>query len=194
MGQPKLLLPWGKTSVLGHLLKQWQSLSPEQIAVLCAEGDRAIQTELDQLDFPMQDRIFNLSPDRGMFSSIQCAAQWPGWKIDLTQWAIVLGDQPQLRRETLEAVLALARTNPQKVCQLKHDGHRRHPVLLPKQIFSDLAASMAGNLKEFLAGYEGAFREVADPGLALDIDHPEDYRQAVQLWRGTEHTEHGKKR
>ncbi|HRY59690.1 MAG: NTP transferase domain-containing protein [Verrucomicrobia bacterium] len=26
MGKPKLLLPWGDTSVLGHLIRQWQSL------------------------------------------------------------------------------------------------------------------------------------------------------------------------
>ena len=26
MGRPKLLLPWGETSVLGHLIKQWQAL------------------------------------------------------------------------------------------------------------------------------------------------------------------------
>jgi molybdenum cofactor cytidylyltransferase len=32
MGQPKLLLPWGKTSVLGHLIGQWQSAGAGQIA------------------------------------------------------------------------------------------------------------------------------------------------------------------
>ena len=24
MGKPKLVLPWGKTSVLGHLIEQWK--------------------------------------------------------------------------------------------------------------------------------------------------------------------------
>ena len=24
MGKPKLLLPWGETSVLGHLIRQWE--------------------------------------------------------------------------------------------------------------------------------------------------------------------------
>ena len=26
MGRPKLLLPWGDTSVIGHLIRQWQAL------------------------------------------------------------------------------------------------------------------------------------------------------------------------
>ena len=42
MGRPKLLLPWGETSVLGHLIKQWQALGARQIAVVCAPGDQAI--------------------------------------------------------------------------------------------------------------------------------------------------------
>src|SRR6185369_245461 len=75
MGQPKMLLPWGETSILGHLLAQWQSLLPEQIAVVCAREDQAIVNELDQLGFPHANRIGNPSPEHGMFRSIQCAAR-----------------------------------------------------------------------------------------------------------------------
>jgi len=38
MGQPKMLLPWGKTSIIGHLIEQWQQGRPEQIAVVTAVG------------------------------------------------------------------------------------------------------------------------------------------------------------
>src|SRR5262245_54859464 len=78
MGRPKLLLPWGETSVLAHLIGQWQSLQAEQVAVVCTESDRAIQEELDLLGFPTAERIFNPAPERGMFSSIQSAARWAG--------------------------------------------------------------------------------------------------------------------
>src|SRR5947207_464975 len=47
MGQPKLLLPWRATTVLGHLIEQWQKLSAQQIAVVCAAGDQAIEQELN---------------------------------------------------------------------------------------------------------------------------------------------------
>ena len=78
MGRPKLLLPWGQTSVLGHLLGQWQALRVGQTAVVCAAGDDGIHAELDRLGFPAADRICNPAPDRGMFSSIQCAANQSG--------------------------------------------------------------------------------------------------------------------
>jgi len=39
MGQPKLLLPWHGTSVLGHLIGQWKDLRAGQIAAVSATGD-----------------------------------------------------------------------------------------------------------------------------------------------------------
>ena len=84
MGRPKMLLPWGETSVLGHLISQWQALGARQVAVVGALDDSGIASELDRLGFPSQRRIFNPSPEDGMFSSIQCAAQWTGWEPMLT--------------------------------------------------------------------------------------------------------------
>ena len=139
MGRPKLLLPWGETSVLGHLIGQWQVLKAEQIAVVCAADDLLIQAELDRLGFSAGDRIVNAAPERGMFSSIQCAAQWPGWRADLTHWAIVLGDQPHISRETLQTIVAFSAANPEQICLPKQGGHRRHPVVLPRQAFVQLA-------------------------------------------------------
>jgi molybdenum cofactor cytidylyltransferase len=182
MGRPKLLLPWGRTSILGHLLAQWRSLGALQIAIVCAVDDQAMKAELERLGIPSQDCVFNPAPERGMFSSIQCAARWPGWKPDLTHWAFVLGDQPHLRKETLEAVLDLCAKQPAKVCQPAYRGNRRHPVLLPKAVFTRLAGSVAGTLKEFLAAYEIVACETDDAGLDLDIDQPEDYERAQQWW------------
>src|ERR1017187_4844161 len=71
MGKPKLLLPWGKTSVLGHLIEQWRALGADQIAVVCAPGDVAVRAELDRLGVLEGNRIGNPAPERGMFSSVQ---------------------------------------------------------------------------------------------------------------------------
>jgi molybdenum cofactor cytidylyltransferase len=181
MGKPKLLLPWANTSILGHLVEQWEKLGAEQIAVVCAIGDPVIHEELDRLRFSSPDRIENPVPQRGMFSSVQCAARWPGWKQTLTHWALILGDQPHLRQETLKTVVELAAADPGKVVQPTHAGHRRHPVLLSKPIFFELQHSKTGNLKEFLVNYEVVVAECDDPGLDLDLDRPQDYKKALAL-------------
>ena len=183
MGRPKLLLPWGGTSVLGHLVEQWQGLRAEQIVVVCAAGDQSLQAELDRLGFTPQNRIINPAPERGMFSSIQCAARWRGWQQGLTHWAIVLGDQPHLRRQTLQRVLDFSAAHPTRVCQPARHGHGRHPVLLPEAMFRRVAVSTAATLSEFLAAtpQQVALCELDDAGLDLDIDCPEDYEKALSL-------------
>ena len=183
MGKPKLLLPWGRTSVLGHLIEQWHALQASQVAVVCAASNQPMQAELDRLGFPALDRIVNPAPEHGMYHSIRCAAQWPGWQASLTHWAIVLGDQPHLQRQTLERVLDFSSAHSAKVCQPARRGHGRHPVLLPKAVFGRIAGSSAANLKEFLAAEpdQVALCELDDPGLDLDIDLPADYDKAVRL-------------
>ena len=180
MGRPKLLLPWRDTTVIGHLLKQWRELGAVQIAVVHRLNDASLAAELDRLGFPRADRIENPHPERGMFSSILCAAGWPGWKDEIATWAIVLGDQPHLRPETLRQLLEFHGANADAVCQLEFDGHARHPVLLPRRAFKELKVSPAGTLKDFLkrTSVRCLRCSVDEPGLALDMDTPEDYQRA----------------
>jgi molybdenum cofactor cytidylyltransferase len=185
MGKPKLLLPWEDTSILGHLIGQWQKAEAEQITVVAAAGDEPLEQELRRLKFPEGNRIPNPTPELGMFSSIRCAARWPGWRRNLRHWVIVLGDQPHLSIETLMALLRVGATNPQRVCQLSRQGHPRHPVLLPHAAFKKLGLSKHRTLKEFLESVPSdvVLQESKDEGLDLDIDHPADYERAIGLYK-----------
>jgi molybdenum cofactor cytidylyltransferase len=184
MGRPKLLLPWRDTTVIGHLIRQWRELGAAQIAVVHRPGDAPLAAELDRLDFPRADRIENPQPERGMFSSIICAADWSGWEREIGAWVIVLGDQPHLRLETLRTLLRFHSTHADAICQPEFDGRARHPVILPRPAFDGLKGSPAETLDVFLKLIP--CRRVRcviknDPGLALDMDAPEDYRQASNL-------------
>jgi molybdenum cofactor cytidylyltransferase len=183
MGRPKMLLPWGATTVLGHLITTWSCLPAEQVAVVCAPTDAALAAELDRLHFPVASRIVNPYPSRGMFSSIQCAAHWSGWSTALTHWAIILGDQPHLRPTTLATLADVATRHPGKICQPVLGGHARHPVILAADAFAALKDSNDETLKQFLqrSSADVQLVELDDPGLDLDLDHPADYEKARRL-------------
>lgn len=183
MGQPKLLLPWGDTSVLGHLLKTWTRLGVGQIAVVCAADASDIHEELERLHFARPDRIANPSPEAGMFSSIRCAARWPDWRPVLTHVAIALGDQPHLQRKMLEQLLDFAAAHPEKICQPLRNGRRRHPVIFPREAFAKLREFPADDLKQFLNSAPELLAgcEMDDPGLDLDMDLPADYERLKTL-------------
>ena len=52
-----------------------------------------------------------------MFSSVLCAANWAGWKPEITSHAIVLGDQPHLRLETLRGLVEFHFLHSEAICQ-----------------------------------------------------------------------------
>jgi len=178
-----MLLPWGATTVLGHLIAMWLRLRAEQVAVVCAPEDTALAFELDRLLFPVANRIVNPDPGRGMFSSIQCAARWPGWGASLTHWAVILGDQPHLQATTLTALTDFAVQHSGKVCQPVRQGHARHPVIFPANQFAALKDADDETLKQFLqrSSTDVQLVDLDDPGLDLDLDYPADYERALRL-------------
>ena len=165
--------------MLWHLIQQWTALGARQIAVVCAGADQGIGTELDRLGFPASNRVLNPDPERGMFSSVQCAAGWDGWKPELTHLVVTLGDQPHLSETTLRTLLEFSAAHPDRICQPLRRGRRRHPVVLPTAAFNALQNTSAQNLKEFLERHAGecAGFESNDHGLDLDLDTPNDYER-----------------
>jgi molybdenum cofactor cytidylyltransferase len=177
MGQPKLLLPWKDRTVLAHLLQLWSGLEPAQIALVIAPGS-PLEPHLGEVN-----RIVNPTSQLGMFSSVQSAASWHGWEEGLTHFAVTLGDQPHVGIDTLRRVMDFARENPEYICQPARKGRGRHPVVLPRDIFRQIANSDRPNLKEFLHIHQSERRlvESDDAGLDLDIDTPADYERALQF-------------
>ena len=186
MGRPKLLLTWDDTTVIGHIIRQWRELGAAQIAVVHRPGDAELARELDRLNFPVQDRIENPQSGQGMFSSILCAAKWQGWRREISSRAVVLGDQPHLQRNTLRALWEQAGRNPDAICQPVFNGRTGHPVILPRGVFEELKHSRAKTLKDFLKPFYRRCVQcpVADTGLLLDLDRPEDYDKAVKYHSG----------
>jgi molybdenum cofactor cytidylyltransferase len=178
MGRPKMVLPWGDSTVLAHIISEWTALGATQVAVVCPTGQNAVSIELDH--FPEIVPIINPTPELGMFNSIQCAARWPGWNDSLTHFVIILGDQPQISRSSLQLLLAQVRANPAKICQLSYGQKPKHPVALPRAIFNPLSTSSALNLRAFLEGFPHLrhLLKTSDDSLDFDLDSPADYELA----------------
>jgi molybdenum cofactor cytidylyltransferase len=181
MGRPKLLLPWSGTSIVGHLIQTWRSIGANRVCVVLAGDDADLSIELDRLGVLSADRILNPSPERGMFSSIQCASRWFASAERSAHGAIVLGDQPHLRLATVKSLVQHATEHPDDVCQPCYQGRSRHPVIIPAPLFARLAHSQANSLKEALAQCRVSLCACEDPGLDLDIDTPEDFQKAMLL-------------
>jgi len=203
MGRPKLLLPWRDTTVIGAILRQWRELGAAQIAIVHRQNDDKLVEEIKRAEgragspLPAAAQtndgahgvtrptnvstgfIINPQPERGMVSSIVCAANWPGWTKEISIWAVVLGDQPHLRPETLRQLLGFSAQHPDAVCQPEFGGHARHPVILPRAAFAELKNTRSATLKDFLKllPLPRVQCSIKDAGLSLDMDTPADYKR-----------------
>ena len=183
MGRPKLLLPWQDSTVIAHLLATYTRLGIQQIVVVMAASDKDLQKELERLQFDSKHWVINPQPEEGMFSSIQCAARWRGWNACLTHWIISLGDQPHLLKSTIAELIKFSADHSDKICQPEWQGRPKHPVVLPRTFFKELASHHGPHLKIYLED-RSTQRQVCpsnDPGLDLDIDYPADYQEALRL-------------
>jgi CTP:molybdopterin cytidylyltransferase MocA len=180
MGQPKLCLPWGQTTILGHILAQWREAGAEKIVVVHAPGETPVTRELDRLGIPSAQRIATLAMERGMMGSVVTAAARALQEVALTHLVIAPGDQPHLQTETLRELLRACETSPGKIVRAVFQGKPGHPLALPANVLAELSATSSETLRDFLRLKEIAVCDLTsrDSGVLLDVDTPDDYARA----------------
>ena len=117
MGRPKLLLPWGKTTVLGQVVETFAaglasvqgtgaggSIGEWEIIVVTGGASRQIEALVAELNigFPLR-AVYNPGySEGGMLSSIQVGLR--SLRSNSMAALIGLGDQPQIQVETLTRI------------------------------------------------------------------------------------------
>jgi len=181
MGAPKLCLPWGKTTVLGHLLSQWREVGAIRLLVVHPQApDAPVVQELDRLKIPPAERIATSAPERGMMGSVVTAAALAVNDSSLSHLIIALGDQPHLRAEILRDLLQACQSNSGHLIRLISNGKPGHPLALPALLLPELGKASVPTLRDFLASHKTPTTDLtcADSGVLLDMDTPDDYARA----------------
>lgn len=107
-------------------------------------------------------------------AGVRASGQAPGWLV-------MPGDMPLVQPATFRAVAAALTDHP--VAYAQHGGRRGHPVGFAGELYSELARLTGDNgARRVVARYPAAAVDVADPGVLLDLDTPDDLLalQAVQ--------------
>ena len=148
-----------------------------QIAPVIDASNQLLKTALLDARFSSDEWVENPFPERGMFSSLQEASRWKGWRSGLTHLVVALGDQPHIKISTLGVLLETAQQHPSRICQPVFNGRAAHPIILPVDQFAALAESDAPDLGAFIREHEAIRLRVAvnDQGVTGDLDTPADY-------------------
>lgn len=172
-GGGKLLAPLEGRPVLQHVLDTLAAAGLTNVVVVLGEDAEAVETALR---WRTERRVRNPDPARGLASSLQVglAAAGAGSGGSPDAALIVLGDQPELRHEAIEAIVAAGDGAHAVVPRYEHD-RGRNPVLLPAGLWA-LAQGLTGDqgLGAWLVTHPEQVREVPLAGANPDIDRRAD--------------------
>ncbi len=116
--------------------------------------------------------VYNQDYEEGMLSSVLKGFG----QIRGPRFFYLPGDYPLISQTVYETLLK----QDEEIVIPAFQGITGHPVLFQTKVVKLLLDSPKYlNLREFIASREKTIVEVADPGVLIDIDTKEDYRQIV---------------
>jgi len=167
----KLLVPWQGKAMLRHIVETaLDSAAWETIVVTGHDGDAIIQA-LEGLDVRV---VHNPRFEEGLSTSLATGIG----AVESEGAAILLGDMPDLKVETLNALItAFLDSDMRSICVPVCDGRRGNPVIWPRQFFPDIA-HLSGDkgARNLMTLFKERVREVPcdDNGVLMDIDTIDD--------------------
>ncbi len=183
MGTCKQLLPFQGKPLLAHLLDTLTSV-PEISPIVVVTGH--FKEELAPL-LGEYNAIAVPNPDYaegGMLSSIQAGVR--ALPAGCSGFLLLLGDQPFVTSEVLNALIAASQAHNAPIFQPSYEGRRGHPVLFRASCIPEiLALPTTATLKTLTTRHSNTIQTVplSQPALLRDIDTPEEYQAALRLWQ-----------
>ena len=146
LGRPKQLEPWGDTNLLGHVVARTSEFPVEEVwVVVGCEADRI----LAETDLGTAGVVENPEWEEGIASSIRVGLDALTRLSRCDQALIVIGDQPAVPAEVVDALLASHAGSDKPVSVPKYRYTSGNPVLVDRLLWPRLMS---------LEGDEGAGR------------------------------------
>ncbi len=177
MGKCKPLLPLGDRPVIHHCLASLIAAGILDIQVVIGPGGGEIATAISHL--PVQV-VSNPDPWSEMAVSVETGLR--AVSADATGVLVCLADHPLVATATYHTLLEQHRQQPEAIIIPSHLGKKGHPTLFPKPILHKLP--QLNSLRELIWGQANRVRliAVADMGVVLDMDTPEDYQKLTAIY------------
>ncbi len=177
MGRPKLLLPWGNTTVIEAVMSAWNSSAVDHVVVVVDERDEPLADTLSRCECTLVRA--EAPPD--MKASVQCALQEIArrWSpLDRDVWLLAPADFPTLSPTWIDALLAKHDPSVPKPLVPTYQVRRGHPVLFPWSLAA-VANALPSDVGVNRLLVENPPREVPmrDDGLLADMNTPEEYEK-----------------
>lgn len=182
MGAQKVLLPWGESTVIEHIVNVLNRGGVHEVVAVTGHQSDQVASVLRETGVKIVRNEHYLA---GMLSSVRCGiiAASP----DTQAYIVALGDQPSIRASVVAALIAAFMVEPagQSVILVPTlDGHRGHPLLFSQHFREEVLQRFDDSgLRGLLDAHPEVIREISvdSSGILRDIDTPEDYQLELRM-------------
>jgi molybdenum cofactor cytidylyltransferase len=182
LGRPKQLLDLGGSPLLQHVLDTSVASSLDDIVVVLGHAAEEIAEAIGWAD---RVRIV-LNPGylAGQSTSLVTGLRACDPRSEAA--VILLGDQPGVRTEAIEAVMAGWRETGNEVVQASYGGRPAHPTLLARSVWAALEAATGDEGGRSILASRPEWRSLIEVGgdPPEDVDTEEDYRRIRTAFGG----------
>jgi len=183
MGRPKLSLPWGRGTILEHVIAAVMRGGAEAVVVVVGPRDDELRglaekagagvLELAEATAEMRDTI-----ERGL--------EWLEERYQPSPddgWLLLPADHPCVDKQVVQQLLAAREREPgRSIVVPAFDGRRGHPAWIGWRHVAGIRALPRGvGLNAYLRQHSGNTLEVpvATASVLWDLDTPEDYERLL---------------
>lgn len=187
MGEPKLLMSVGKSTVIERLLLVLHDAGVDQTVVVCRKDDFALRDLLSRMSVTY-GRVKIVIPDVDP-PDMRCSVQYALDEITSSMrpaesdaWMLIPADHPVLTCETVVQLIAEWKTSRAQIVVPVHNGERGHPTFFGwNTVRQVVAIAQDRGLNELLKDERNTIHEVDvnDPTVLFDLDTPEDYQRMI---------------
>lgn len=177
MHQSKIILPWGNTTIIGHIIATFKKSCVNDIFVVTGGYREEVEIEVEKAG---GRSIFNANYSNDELTiSLQVGMR----SISLENYSagfISLGDQPNIHQEDISKLLEIHRLVPEKIVIPSFNMRRGHPWLVPSKYFDELTKlEPPETLRTFINKHNDDIEYVVvkDKDVLTDLDTPEDYER-----------------
>jgi len=178
MGSPKLLLPFGKKTMIETVVHNIINSKVNNTLVILGADTKEIEEKIKR--FPLSISV-NPHFEQGMLSSVQWGFQQ--LPEDARAVLVALGDQPNISPTVADKIIDAFNTSKKRIILPVFNRNRGHPVLIDMKYRDEVnALSPDVGLRGLVYSHEEDILEieVEASNILRDVDDIEDYKNELK--------------
>ena len=174
MGRPKMLLPYGDSTMIGTVISNALASSVEKAIVVLGSNYESHHQVVK--DYPVEI-VHNTQYREGMLSSVQCGLKAISNNSDAVM--VLLGDQPMIQTAEMDQLIDSYKHSEKEIAIATHENKRGHPILFGRKFINEiLELPGEASLRDLLQNHPAEILEMKTgyDRILRDIDTENDYQ------------------